>query len=128
MAMPPTIELLGSQHVTALPDFAAREEAVAAWSTHASAGDQRIMRVAGAVIGLCSPSIAAQAGASYARHGFDVLAFGGAVYGWLRGQGLEVGAIVAAARPLVDELAEALAPREAEVDAQAGFSAAQGEA
>ncbi len=128
MALPPTIELLGSQHVTSLPDFAGREEVVGAWSKYAEAGDQRIMRVAGAVLGLCSPSLAARAGTSYAKAGFDVLAFGGAMYSHLRAEGLDAGKVIEAAAPLCTALAESLAPREDEVEAAAGFSEAVGAA
>ena len=128
MGLPETIEALGARYPTALPNFAAREEVVGAWSEYAASGDQRIMRVAGAVIGLCCPSISTKAGTSYGKAGFSVLQFGGAVYSYLREQGMQPNDVVSLASPLCSALAEELAPRESEVEEKAGFTRAAGEA
>lgn len=118
---PARVELLGRAHVVTLPDFAAREELVIAYA-EVRKRPASLLRVYSAAIGLCT-RIGREAGADYAECRFDVLAFGGKVYGWLREKGVAPDAIAVAAVPLIVQVSEATFPRQGEVDAAAGNSA-----
>ena len=118
------VTLLGKTHLIVLPDFAAREELVSAYADAAKRGGSALMRAYGAALGLCCPSIAKAAGADYGALRFDVLAFGGKVYGHLREKGVSPADVASAAVPLVVQVVEQTFPRQEEVDAAAGKSQA----
>lgn len=115
-----SITLLGRDWPITLPDFAARDELAAAWSESASTGQARILRVCAAVLGLLTP-LGREAKADYLRARCDPYAYGGAVYSWLRAQGVTPGDIAAATTGPMSILAESLFPRESEVSASASF-------
>lgn len=84
-------------------------------------------RVGAAMLAQCCPALgrmAARAGIDYARHGYAPLAYGRAVYSWLHSQGVPVADVVAAREVLRPLIARAAWPREAEVQAELGKSAA----
>lgn len=106
-----------------LPDFATREELVMAWH-EAGQGDGLHMpqrRVAAAAIGLCT-STGRKAKLDYAKLGCAPLVYGGAVYGYLREQGVDAAAIRLAGAELVVLCAESAFPREKEVEETANFT------
>jgi hypothetical protein len=113
--------LLGSQPVR-LPDFADREDLARAFIESEKGGHRSIMRVYSAYLGLCTP-LGKAARADFIKHRCDVLAYGGAVYGYLRGEGVTAAQIASEALPLVGHVFEHLAPREQEVAAQEDFTA-----
>jgi len=119
-----SVPLLGRSHPVALPDFAALEELVAVYADASKRGGSAAMRAYGAVLGLCCPTLAKAAGADYAAHRFDALAFGGKVYGYLREKGAAPADVATAAMPLIVQVVEATFPRQEEVDAAMGKSPA----
>lgn len=116
------VTLLGKTHLVVLPDFAAREEIVSAYADAAKRGGSALMRAYGAALGLCCPSIAKAAGADYGTLRFDVLAFGGKVYGHLRERGASPADVSMAGVGLVVQVLEATFPKQEEIDAQMGKS------
>lgn len=116
------IELIGRSHAVVLPDFAAREELVMALSECARKRGIALLRVYSAMVGLCT-RVGRDSGADYATARYDVLGYGGAVYGWLRAQGASPAQIGAAATVIAPLLTESLFPRQEEVDAALGNSA-----
>ena len=120
------INILGAQHVATPPNFADREALVMAWGEHGPSGEHRSVRCYAAAIGACC-GLGRMAGASLAKSKYDVLAYGGEVYSWLRERGATTAEIIAAATPILESLGAALFPRESEVAAAAGFSGAVSE-
>lgn len=115
------INLLGKSYpVRVPPQFAVREELVFAFGD-AVGNVSRQLRAASAVLGLCTP-IGGEAQADYVKARFDALAYGGAVYGWLRQHGAQPADILAAAAPIVDWIAGQVFPREDEVKQAADFT------
>jgi len=125
MGDPIHVELLGRSHAVTLPDFAAREELVVAYSEAHGKRGVAALRVYSAALGLCT-RLGKESGADYAKHRFDVLSYGGEVYGWLRKQGLDPVDIGKAGAPIIVALSEALFPRQDEVETAAGNSEARG--
>lgn len=113
MDQPLKVSLLG-EHAVTLPDFAAREELMVAYGEARNKKGVALLRVYGAVLGLCS-RLGKRAEADYAASRFDVLAYGGEVYGWLRGQGVTPAQVAEAALPVIVAISEATFPRESEV-------------
>jgi len=118
-----TVTLLGTTYEVKLPtQFAIREELVVAYDAARTNFSQR-QRVLGAVLGLCT-GIGKESGFDFVRARFDVLGYGGAVYGWLREKGVSMADVAAQGAPIVAKMEADLFPREAEVAAAAGFSGA----
>jgi hypothetical protein len=116
-----TIAFLGREYkVKKPPQFAVREELVIAYG-EAEGNTSRNLRVCAAVLGICS-EIGLEAKADYVKARFDVLAYGGAVYGYLRQSGAQPAEVIAEATQLIMELTNEVFPREGEVAARAGFS------
>lgn len=115
-----TVAILGRQHVASLPNFAARESLVLAAYEWSDAADHRGYRIYAAAIGL-STGLGRAAKADFARSKYDILTYGGDVYSWLREQGATAVQIVEAGLPLVRSYAEAIFPRQAEVEEVVGF-------
>jgi hypothetical protein len=126
MALPELVAIAGRSWPTALPSFAAREELCFAWSEMSQEAGPRAARVYAAALGLCCPSLAVAARADYDRSRNVPLVFGGAVYSWLREQGATTAQVVEAGVVVLQAIAEVLFPREAEVEARAGFTASAG--
>ena len=125
MADLPTVSLLGRVHVVSMPDLAACEELLAAiGETRGRTGSARL-RAFAACLGLCT-RLGREAGADYAALRFDPLAYGGAVYSYLRTQGADHASIATAAVALLAPLGDAAFPRKTEVDDAMGKSAAVG--
>lgn len=120
-AEPQRVTLLGEQHAVTLPDFAAREELLVAYGDLRHRRGVAVLRVYAAAIGLCT-RIGRRSEADFARHRFDVLAYGGEVYGWLRERKATPEQIAQAALPIICVIGVELYPREVEVDAAAGNS------
>lgn len=118
---PLSVSLLDKKHAVTMPDFSAREELVVAYGEAQSRKGVALLRVYAAALGLCT-RLGAQSGANYAKSRFDVLAYGGEVYSWLRAQGLTATQIAQAAVPVVVAVTEATFPRESEVTSAAGNS------
>lgn len=115
------ISLLGKSYpIKVPPQFAVREELVFAYGDAAGTVSKQL-RAASAVLGLCSP-LGVEAGADYVKARFDVLAYGGAVYGWLRQRGAKPVDILTEAAPIADWIASQVFPREDEVKQQADFT------
>lgn len=121
-----TVTLLGHEWPIILPDFGTREDLVRAWLSlsnetrkHVSVGHAN--RVCAAALGLCS-GIGRQAKAEYRDAGFDVLAYGQAVYHYLREQGVGIEALTEGALVVLRACLAALPPREKEVADRTGFS------
>lgn len=85
--MDTTITLKGESLPVSLPDLVVREELAIASSDAQSRGGLLPLRVSAAAIGLCTP-VGRRAKADLARAKYDLLAYGGAVYSWLREQGV----------------------------------------
>jgi hypothetical protein len=120
------IKLLGKVYpVKVPPQFAVREELVFAYGD-AEGNVSRKLRVASAALGLCTP-LGAEAGCDYVKARFDVLAYGGAVYSWLRQRGAAPVDILTQATPLIEWTALQVFPREDEVKAQADFTSPAGD-
>lgn len=116
-----TVNLLGREYKVKLPpQFAVVEELVLAWGETEGNHSQRL-RVCGAIVGICT-DLGREARADYVKARFDVLAYGGAVYGYLREKGVPPAEVASAGVSLIGALAERAFPREAEVVARAGFS------
>lgn len=121
------IELLGRSHHVAAPDFAACEDLMVNWSACAARGGIPLMRVAAAHIGLCT-RLGRESGARYDKTtDYDLMGFGGTVYGFLRKQGVSVADIMAAAQLVLPVVTAATAPRESEVVEALGNSEAGAE-
>jgi hypothetical protein len=120
------MQIAGKDYVVALPDFAVREELVAAYADASKRGGSALMRAYGAFLGLCCPLLGKAAGADYQAARFDPLAYGGRVYGYLREKGVTPADVSAAAVPIVVQVVEATFPRQSEVDAALGNSPAEG--
>jgi hypothetical protein len=115
------IEILGKPHTVKLPkQFAVKEELVVAYVESAGSTSAR-QRVCAAVIGICT-DIGAEARADYVKARFDVLAYGGAVYGYLREKGVEMEDVPKAAAPILRELEAAAFPRKEELAERKVFS------
>lgn len=115
------VTILGEKRAVFMPDFAAREELMVAYGEALKKQGVAKLRVYAATLGLCT-MLGRKAGADYARARFDVLAYGGEVYSWLRGQGATVEQIAEAAIPVLTEVSQALYPSETEVRAEVGNS------
>jgi hypothetical protein len=116
------IKAAGKDWPVTLPDFADREDIVLAWHAALAASDgAALRRVACAALGL-STGIGRQSGAAWT--GTGILLYGGAVYSWLRGQKMTIAEVVAAGTEVVNMLSADLFAREAEVEANADFTAA----
>jgi hypothetical protein len=120
-AAPTFVDLLGKKHAVVLPDYAAREEVMVAYGESRNKKGVALMRVYSAALGL-STRLGRMAGADYAACRFDVLAYGGAVYSYLREQGVTMEQLSSAAIPLVIQISEATFPRKEEIDEAAGNS------
>lgn len=118
---PLKVALLGRDHTVTLPDFAAREELLIAYGENRHRKGVAVLRVYSAMLGLCT-RLGRESGADYARHRFDVLAYGGEVYGWIRQRGGSPADLATAAAPLLAALSENLFPSDAEVAGAAGNS------
>lgn len=121
MPTPQSTEALGRSHLIRPPDFAATEELLVAFSETAKRPGSAQLRVWSAMLGICT-RLGRDSGADYAAHRFDVLAYGGEVYSWLRKQGMSPAEIATAAGPVLTVLAESAFPRASEVEAAAGNS------
>lgn len=120
------VVILGRQRTVTLPDFAAREEIAAAYGEALKRGGIALLRVYAAGIGLCTGA-ARDSGASYAKHRFDLLSYGGEVYGWLREQGMSPKEIATVGVTIVETVSTALFPRKSELEEAAGNSAGNAE-
>lgn len=123
MDEPVKVSLLGRQHAVIMPDFATREDLVVAFGEARNKKGVTLLRVYSAALGLCT-RLGREASADYSQHRFDVLSYGGQVYGWLREQGVTPKDIAEAAIPVIVEVSNAMFPRQAEVDAAVGNSEA----
>ena len=121
MTEPTKVDLLGRSHAVVMPDFAAREELVVAYGEAMRRKGVALLRVYAAALGLCT-RLGREAEADYGAHRYDVLSYGGAVYSYLRGQGVSTQDLAAAAGPVVVAVLSATFPRAAEVEAAAGNS------
>ena len=117
-----TVALLGKDYDVKLPpQFAVKEDLVVAWG-ESEGNTSRRQRVCGAILGVCCPDLGREAGADYVKARFDPLAYGGAVYGYLRQKGASMGDVTTAAIPIVNRLYEQVFPRKEEVDKKVVFS------
>jgi hypothetical protein len=117
-----TIAILGKQHVAAAPSFGLREQVSSELVMAQKAADgMRCLRLYAAAIGL-SCGVGKLAGASMGRADWDVVAYGDAVYSYLREQGVGHTEITKAGVEVVGWFIDALFPREDEVSKRVGFS------
>lgn len=121
MDTPIKVELLGERHAYRPPPFADRADILLGFARHADRDDLVAMRLMAATVGLAT-RIGERAKLSYTRLGCDVLAYGGAVYGWLREQGATDEQIVTAGIALYREVVGTHAPTKEEVKAEMGNS------
>ena len=102
------------------PQFTVAEELVRSYGESVDDNGQ-FLRACGAILGIAT-KIGNEAGADYVKAGFRPLAYGGAVYGWLREKGATPKEIAELAAPLYARMRDRCFPRESEVSAQAGFT------
>lgn len=119
--MAATVEILGKQHVATLPSFGVREELCVLWAQAGQDGGHKALRVYAAAVGL-SCGVGSLARADIRKSGWDLLAYGDAVYSYLREQGASSSDVVQAGVLLLTEMAGDIFPRAQEVDDAAGFS------
>jgi hypothetical protein len=120
--MSATVTLLGQEYaVTIPPQFAVVEELVVAYGEAGDRASHRL-RVCGAILGICTP-LGREFKADYVKARFDVLAYGGAIYGALRERGATSAQVAEQAHTILGALVAKAFPREQEVVERAGFSA-----
>lgn len=116
------IAILGREfEVKKPPQFVVKEELVVAYGDALDRKGHRL-RVAAAVLGICSPELQREARADYRAASFDPLAYGGAVYSFLRQRGATAREVIEQAEALVVELTDEIFPRQSEVIAAVGNS------
>lgn len=114
-----TIKLKKREYPLALPDFAAREELTIAWHAATTGNDaMALRRVAACAVALCTPALKL---ARLGAYDGNVAVHGGAAYSYLREHGADLAAIIEAGGECVRLCAEAVFPREAEVEKKADF-------
>lgn len=122
MSLPPTIQIAGASWPTSMPSLATREDLVLRYgAAQDGGGGLGVLRVLAAAVGLCS-GVGPAAKASLPRVDYRILEYGDAVYSWLRERGATPQEIAEAGGACFAALVGQMAPREAEVDAAAGFS------
>jgi hypothetical protein len=121
MSEPIKVSILGGSYGVGMPDFAAREEMMIAFGDARNKRGTTLLRVYSAALGLCT-RLGKESGASYQKSGFDVLNYGGEVYGWLRQQGVTPADIATAAIPVIIRVSEETFPRQDEVVEAVGNS------
>jgi hypothetical protein len=126
MAEPEFVLVLNRQRAILFPDFAAREELVVAYGEALKRRGVALLRVYSAAIGLCT-NATKESRADYQKHRFDVLSYGGEVYGWLREQKMSPSEISTAGVKIVEALSAVLFPRESEVKEAEGNSGGNAE-
>ena len=89
------------------------------WMIHAGAENVGF-RVLGAAIGLTT-SLGKELGESLEKHKYDVLSYGGAVWGGLRQRGASVADLTATAGVCFPAIVSLVTPKEAEVQAAQDF-------
>lgn len=121
------ITLLGKQHAIQLPpDFATRDEILAAWIPAAQKQKNAIHRVNAALLGVCTRIgryAAKDKVKTYEECECDPFVYGGLVYTWLMRKGATLSEMNEAAIVLVKQINASRAPTEDEVAAKADFSA-----
>ena len=75
----------------------------------------------GAAIGLTSDAANASR-ETLEKHSYNMLSYGGAVYGWLRQQGATADELLAAAPACYQAVVSLVTPKEKEVKEKVGFS------
>jgi hypothetical protein len=113
------IKLLDRTLPVSFPGFAAREEIMVGYGEVSKRGGVALLRVYAAALGLCT-RLGKEAGADYAACKYDLLTYGGTVYGYLRENGVSPKDIATAAVPIILAISEATFPRQQEVDEAAG--------
>lgn len=116
------VTLGGEAHTLMLPEFIVRDELLAAWGEATGKPVMRQLRVACALLGCCT-RLGKRSGKTYAETGYDALAYGGHVYGYLRGLTVTQADMMRAGVEVLSFVAQHLAPREHEVAGQTGFTA-----
>ena len=101
--------------------LAARDHALDVYGADIEAGRPLVLRTQAAALGL-STDIGKRAGVSYAGCGYSMLAYGGAIYSYLRAKGVSAGGIMDAASPCSQAILLSIAPREPEVASAANFT------
>lgn len=119
------VTLGGEAHTLMLPEFIVRDELLAAWGEATGKPVMRQLRVACALLGCCT-RLGKRSGKTYAETGYDALAYGGHVYGYLRGVGVAQADMMTAGLEVLAFIAQHLAPRESEVAEREGFSGGGG--
>jgi len=114
-----TITIGGREYPLSLPDFDKREDLVLAW--HGAPTGAGLRRIAAAALGLCTP-LGKRLGVDWSANGCDLLTYGGKVYSALREQKCSLSDIVGQGAKAVSMCADAMFPREVEVDARADFT------
>ena len=115
MDEPVKVDLLGRSHTLTMPDYSTREELIVAYGDCRNRGGVALLRAYSAALGLCT-RLGREAEADYAKHRFDVLSYGGEMYSWLRGKGLQPKDIAQAAVPIIVAVSQATFPRQGEVE------------
>jgi hypothetical protein len=105
--------------------LAARDHALTVYASDAEAGRPLVVRVTAAALGLVT-RIGRESGLSYAGCGYSMLAYGGAIYSYLRAKGASASEIMEAASPCAQAILLSIAPRENEVQAAVNFTGPQG--
>lgn len=120
---PLTVKLGNTTWPVTLPEFAVREELVAAWGACPEDDFMRLRRIAAAAVGLCT-QVGKRAKLDYAKHRCDPVVYGGAAWSFLHEQGESLTDVVKAGAEIVSAIALQLAPRASEVADRSGFSEA----
>lgn len=120
------VMLLGKEWPVRPPTGASGFTVAEEWMAVATDADQSPnlgLRVAAAALGFCTD---VAKGVSFERHKYNVLEYGGEVYGLLRKAGATPQEIAAAASPCYQLLSGLVLPREVEVADKVNFSSGGG--
>lgn len=120
--MSTTIQLLGRTYKVSPPAGSAGFTAAEEWVTTAQTiSEGQGLRLLGASIGITT-ALGRESGETLLKHGFNMLSYGGAVYGWLRQAGVSQADLVPCMAPCSQAIASVVAPKEQEVKDQVDFS------
>lgn len=117
--MSTTILLLGRTYPVSPPSGPSGFTSAEEWMIHA--GTENVgFRVLGAAIGLTT-SLGKELGESLEKHKYDVLSYGGAIWGHLRQKGASVAELTATASVCFPAIVGLVTPKEVEVQSAQDF-------
>lgn len=117
-----TIKILGRDWPVSPPSGPSGFTAAEEWrETVANHGESQGLRVLGAAIGLATQA-ARPSGETLEKHSYNMLSYGGAVYGWFRQQGASAEDLLTAAPACYQAILALVTPKELEVKKKVDFT------